>query len=210
MRARLSEEQRRELEAFIEGVDADPEGTPPPLRSRREASRHLASLLLRANAGDADAAEIAEIEELLSAATLWEKGLLQLPPGLVWELTKANLDDWRAAGKPGQIWIRWDAVPPEMRDVVLSQATALRDAYLGRPRGGRPRGSRLTSKEKTAIAAVDEPLDEIGPVRGWRHMVAHGAWEHDQRADNDPKAQQARAARWRRLHLRALSEIDDG
>ncbi len=61
-------------------------------------------LVLRADESGATDEELAELDGLMRAATLWEKGLLRLPHGLVYELTQENLAAWRDSGGPGQIW----------------------------------------------------------------------------------------------------------
>jgi len=187
------------LTNFVREVTEHAEGYPPILRSRMESARDTAEIVLRSADAGIDSDEREELSRILSSTQLWERGLLRLEPLMVWELSESNIAAWQELGRPGQIWIRWDALTLEERGTAVSLASFLRDLQGGRRRGGRPAGATLTAAEKAALALLGPDWQLMSWQDGWRHMTTHRAWAPDGRSDLDRKARRARATRWARL-----------
>ena len=61
----LPPQERRKLEEFIRWADDTVESLPPPVRSRLEGDRKIATLILRATGGEGAEADRRELAELL-------------------------------------------------------------------------------------------------------------------------------------------------
>lgn len=130
-------EDRAAQIAQLEALIAELEGQmaePMPPRPRQEQEQGLAFAqrardALRANDREAFAENVAGIGARVPKAL---RGVA------AYTAASAHVQIVRTV-EPWQVWVRWDAVPPELREEVVSLASLWRDTIAGRALGRPPK-----------------------------------------------------------------------